>query len=278
MADLPSQSACRMTTRSIVFVLLLPALLGACADLTPRPGDLTALRISRQVTEEWYRHGRMVDIGNALAQGVNEPEIEAGRLAVVTCAQPEREPFPETRWVVRLPAQVSLRRGDTLAFRPGARYGSTGPLGEFVMPLPPTDPADLHAWKYGTTVRCARRDDSGTMQASFAFAFGKHEVREYRRHMERMRGVDLPEVLAGQVFIGTCSRLSDGWTDWTVRVPASLGVKVGDHVVASAGTPDDEPGSDLSVGVRKIDSPRPDQTYAVQGSRIIRCNAVPGAG
>lgn len=264
----------RCSVSPIWVLVILATLSGGCADITPRPGELVALRVSGQVTNELFRYGRKIDIANAIAHGVGESEIESGRLAVVICALPMNEANPEAKWIVRIPANVTLRRDDLVMFKPGVRYGSAGPLGTFAKVLPTPAPAALYAWKYGKTVLCAINNETEMLQARFAFAFGSDDVREHRLHQERMRRVDESEVRTGQIFIATCSRMTDGWTEWTVRVPPSLRVKVGDYIVARAGTPDDEPGSDISEAVRKIDSPTADQTYVVQGSRIIRCNAV----
>ncbi|MCX8006341.1 MAG: hypothetical protein N2688_15570, partial [Burkholderiaceae bacterium] len=40
------------------------------------------------------------------------------------------------------------------------------------------------------------------------------------------------DVRAGRIFTATCSPMTDGWIDWTVRVPPSMQVAAGDHIVA----------------------------------------------
>lgn len=252
--------------RSLAMLAILATSGIGCADMTPRPGDTVTLAVSRQMTEAWYRHGRKLDVANALAQGIGESEIASGRLAVVTCALPQNEPNPETRWVIRLPDNITPQRDDLVLFKPGARYGSAGPLGAYVKTLPPPASSELYTWKYGKTVRCAAGKDEAMQQARFAFAFGSNDLREYRLHRERMRGIDENDVRAGRIFTATCSPMTDGWIDWTVRVPPSMQVAAGDHIVARVGTPD-------GVALRKTDRPANDQTYAVQGSRIVRCNA-----
>jgi len=67
--------------RALAMLATLAAAGIGCADMTPRPGDTVALAVSRQMTEAWYRHGRMPDIANALAQGVSESEAVQKGLA-----------------------------------------------------------------------------------------------------------------------------------------------------------------------------------------------------
>jgi hypothetical protein len=103
------------------------------------------------------------------------------------------------------------------------------------------------------------------------------DLREFRLHRERMRAVSAEEVRAGRIIHARCSQLTDGWTEWIVRAPPELSVKRGDHILARAGTPDHVDGRDISEAIRRLPDPGQHETYPVQGSRIIRCNAVGSA-
>jgi hypothetical protein len=196
-------------------------------DPTPRLGETVALQVYDLLTPERMRYGRQVDISNALAHGASEADIKAGRLVVLICALPTEERNPEAKWVVLLPAGMTLRERDVVSFKPGTRYGREGALGTVTGRLPPPPPEALYVWKYGGSVRCASPAGDGTMQAGFAFAFGEQDLREYRLHRQRMRGVSEQEVRAGRIVLARCSQLTDGWTEWTVRVPPGLGVGKG---------------------------------------------------
>lgn len=250
------------------------ALVASCADPMPRPDDTVALQVNDVLTVEQWHRGRQIDVANALAQGVSEADIEAGRLVLLICALPPEAQNPEVRWVVLLPEGLTLMEGDVVSFQPGTRYGVEGPLGSFTGRLPPPAPETLHVWKYGKSVRCGAPTHGVSLQARFGFAFGRNDLREYQLHRQRMRAISEDEVRAGHIVRASCSRLSEGWTEWTVRVPSGLGIEKGDHILAHVGTPDDQLGSALSEAIKKIPAPSAEQTYPVQGSRIIRCNAV----
>jgi len=244
-----------------------------CADLLPRPGEVVALKVYEVLGVDRMRYGRQVDIGNALAQGVSTAAIEAGRLAVVICALAPEQDNPEAKWVVLLPEAAALRAGDIVSFRPGTRFGVEGPIGTMIGKVPPPPPEALYVWKYGKSVRCNAAAPGQAMQARYAFAFGRNDLREYQLHRQRMQGIREDEVRAGRIVRASCSQLTDGWTEWTVRVPPGLDIAKGDHILARAGTPDGESGDVISDAIRRIPPPPVHQTYYVQGTRIIRCNA-----
>jgi hypothetical protein len=103
----------------ITAVAALSVTLG-CVDPRPRPGEWVALGVDEILTEAKSRHGRQIDIYNAINQGASEESIAAGRLLLLTCALPG-EASPETKWVVLRPEGMTLREGDIVSFRPGTR-------------------------------------------------------------------------------------------------------------------------------------------------------------
>jgi hypothetical protein len=260
-----------------ICLFCLAAIVTGCADLTPRPGEVVTLQVYGVLDADRMRYGRRVDVGNALAQGISPQAIETGRLVVLICALAPEEENPEAKWVVLLPEGVTLRAGDVVSFRPGARFGREGPVGTMIGRVPSPPPETLYVWKYGKSVRCNTPLPGQAMQARYGFAFGRNDLKEYQLHRQRMQGIREDEVRSGRIVLASCSQLTDGWTEWTVRVPPGLGLRKGDHILARAGTPDAEPGSDISEALRRIPPPPVEQTYHVQGSRIVRCNAASAA-